>query len=854
MILRISACAFVLSCVAATGVFANVNPDASCNDDRDQIKRETWLRPRPMTQHMAHGQWSGLTAATVRAPVQNLRGGPAYSYLDLNNPPESDSPDDVAYTPDGGRVLVVHRETDNVTILDVNTRTVTHTIAVGDFPTDIAVTPNGQFAIVPNVFGNSLSIINLTTNSLQTSVPITGQQPYRVAITPDSAFAVVGVINDAVNSSFSVVDLNTMTEALTFPSTPQGVIGFFFTPEAGISGPLFTHFALTPDGNTIVCPHRGGAQVRLYDRSTGNSVTLSTATAPAAVSVSNDGTIAVIAHDNPGAVSRINLINQTVTNTFTIGQILEHVIRITPDNSHAIAGISNNVIFVNLTSGAIATTIMTGSVGDIELTFDGQYAFVSNFNARVIRISDRTLVATIPFAACVEAATSPVALRAVALNSRFREDIHFYNVNGASSSFEGFASTGAPPEVDGPRNLAISPNGQKLLVCNNLSRNVAVVNMATQAVQAYIEVGDRPLVAKVTPNGQYAVVCASDADRVRVIDMATNSIVASIIVSGRPAALRISPDSQWAYVLNVAGADMVNFIQLNGAASALVSQVSAGQTGSAQGYAYTEISGIELNSTGSILAVCDSFNDFLRLYDTATRTQIAAVAVGDFPIRVAFNPAGTRAYVANSFSNNVSVVNINGAASSTIATIPGIQFPLVVEVDPTGSFVYVGNSDANNSRLFIINTATNTVATSLVLSDPARQSHYSVADNVLYLALNDGNLARINAAGTSSTIIDSTPLAAGPSDMVFSDATKTAVTAQPIPDGIDIIDFDPPTPCPSDINGDGVTNVSDLLAVINAWGPCAAPCPPTCAADVTQDCVVNVSDLLAVINGWGPCP
>jgi hypothetical protein len=49
-----------------------------------------------------------------------------------------------------------------------------------------------------------------------------------------------------------------------------------------------------------------------------------------------------------------------------------------------------------------------------------------------------------------------------------------------------------------------------------------------------------------------------------------------------------------------------------------------------------------------------------------------------------------------------------------------------------------------------------------------------------------------------------------------------------------------------DVNGDGIVNVNDLLAVINAWGPC-----PCCAADVNEDGVVNVNDLLLVINTWG---
>jgi hypothetical protein len=62
-------------------------------------------------------------------------------------------------------------------------------------------------------------------------------------------------------------------------------------------------------------------------------------------------------------------------------------------------------------------------------------------------------------------------------------------------------------------------------------------------------------------------------------------------------------------------------------------------------------------------------------------------------------------------------------------------------------------------------------------------------------------------------------------------------------------------PCVADITGNQVVNVDDLLAVINAWGPCANP--NNCPADISPpggNDVVNVDDLLGVINGWGNCP
>jgi hypothetical protein len=54
--------------------------------------------------------------------------------------------------------------------------------------------------------------------------------------------------------------------------------------------------------------------------------------------------------------------------------------------------------------------------------------------------------------------------------------------------------------------------------------------------------------------------------------------------------------------------------------------------------------------------------------------------------------------------------------------------------------------------------------------------------------------------------------------------------------------------------GNGIVDVDDLLAVINAWGDCQKWY--TCPADVSPpvgDDEVNVDDLLTVIIAWGVC-
>jgi YVTN family beta-propeller protein len=827
--LTTAACLGVMMPAALTG--AQTKSETTSGMSNGPIV-QTWRRPGPV-MHAPPG-----------APWLVGRGDPTAMFLSVDEDPEGDMPREVAYAPDGSEIVVVQRDTDNVTFFDVDTRLPIATLAVGDFPVDVAVTPDGQYALVPNVLDNTVTMIDVFEHAVVETIPVTGEQPYSVAITPDGLLAVVGVITDGSTSRFSILDLTTKTELRSFPTTDQGVIGFFFTPETGGFGNIFTQSVLVPDGGTILLGDRANSVVTLYDLEGTVLETLAVADLPTAIDVSDDGTVAVVSHEGSArTITKIDLVNQVVDDAFTTAENLSNQsIRITPDKSHAIAAISNNVIFVNLTTGATTQTIMTGSVGEIEISFDGQYAFVSNFNARVIDIASQMLVDTIPFAPCAEAATSPTELRAVALNNRFRENIHFYNINGAAGFLEGSTKAGEPNEGDGCFGADISPDGAVAVVCNVVSENVAIIDMLTKTVRSYVEVGDRPKEVRITPDGAYAVVCAMDANQVVIIDLATDTAVASLPIFNRPGRVRISPDSQFAYVLNVAGTDRITFIALDGEDSSIIEQLPAGQTGSANGYAYTEVSGIELSPDGSILVCCDSFNDLLRIYDTATRTQIDAIAVGDFPIRAGFAPDGDTVYVTNAFGDSVSVVRNNGLTWQNIGAIPNIDFPLTVDVDAANEYVYVGNA-GNSPGVRVIDTDTlNVVRTVLFPEGSPRDSYLSDEDGLLYNGSTNAEMVVIEAAGADSAIVQTIPLAAGPSDLAFNQARKTSLTTYPGPDGVDIIPFG----VPGDLNGDGVVNVLDLLILLDEWGPC-----PACDSDLNGDGVVNVLDLLILLSNWG---
>ncbi|MDP6602242.1 MAG: hypothetical protein QGH76_08095 [Phycisphaerales bacterium] len=67
-------------------------------------------------------------------------------------------------------------------------------------------------------------------------------------------------------------------------------------------------------------------------------------------------------------------------------------------------------------------------------------------------------------------------------------------------------------------------------------------------------------------------------------------------------------------------------------------------------------------------------------------------------------------------------------------------------------------------------------------------------------------------------------------------------------DGVQLFEISCEDSCAADVNGDSMVDVSDLLAVIAAWGGTSG------SEDVNSDGAIDVSDLLAIIGVWGSCP
>jgi YVTN family beta-propeller protein len=115
----------------------------------------------------------------------------------------------------------------------------------------------------------------------------------------------------------------------------------------------------------------------------------------------------------------------------------------------------------------------------------------------------------------------------------------------------------------------------------------------------------------------------------------------------------------------------------------------------------------QVSSAAPFAYITNSGSNNVSVIDTATDTVTATVENVDIssPYAVAVNPTGTKVYVTNSGSNTVSVIDT--ATNNVTATVPVGSHPYAVAVNPNGAWVYVANENSNN--VSVINTTTNSV-------------------------------------------------------------------------------------------------------------------------------------------------
>ncbi|MCG5430912.1 Ig-like domain-containing protein [Mycobacterium sp. MYCO198283] len=320
--------------------------------------------------------------------------------------------------------------------------------------------------------------------------------------------------------------------------------------------------------------------------------------------------------------------------------------------------------------------------------------------------------------------------------------------------------TNQAPTAVGTNPFGVAVTGSRAYVANQASNTVSVVNTATNAVIATINVTGSPMGVAASADGTRVYV--SGGGGVSVINTATNAVVATVPLSGGQSyGIAASPNGSRVYVSQT-GDNTVAVI--NTATNTVVTNVTVGVTPG----------GLAVTPNGSRVYVANFNGGTVSVIDTATNTVVGSeIVVGANPYGVAISPDGTRAYVTNAGSNSVSVINT--ATNTVVGTVANVgATPWGVTVSPDGSSVLVANGD---DRIAVIETRTNTVITTTQIDSAPEAGYHTIAmsadGRTVYVTdFADASLRRLIVGTPANTA----PVVNGPPIVGAPNTTTGAVT------------------------------------------------------------------------------
>lgn len=235
-----------------------------------------------------------------------------------------------------------------------------------------------------------------------------------------------------------------------------------------------------------------------------------------------------------------------------------------------------------------------------------------------------------------------------------------------------------------------------------------------------------------------------------------NSFFVNTAVGSHPSGLAITPNGQYVYVANIGD----NTVSVVSTATHKVVQTISGFN---QPYTVT------INPAGTKAYVANSAPTAttVSVIDIATNTISATISgFNNGPSGMAITPDGLFGYV-NSYGNphnfaqrGTTVQKVNLTTNTVVAPAITVgNYPAAVTMHPSGSYVYVANYNtgtAGNDTVSVIDTGTNTVIATI----PGFFGPYQIAINpagTYAYVTNYGNNFNAGQYGTTVSVIDVNP-------------------------------------------------------------------------------------------------
>jgi YVTN family beta-propeller protein len=261
-------------------------------------------------------------------------------------------------------VYSANYDNDTISAIDTGSNQVVGLpISVGDGPYAMAITPNGKTLYVGNSNSEDISVVDIQTNQIVATIP-TGYSAASMAVSPDGKTLYFGSDDDAV----LVIDTQT-----------NQIVGDPILVGAGLWA-----LALTPDGKKLYVASQEEGVVYVVDTQTRQvSSPIPVGETPIYIAITPDGKSAYVVNEDSDDVSVIDTqTNQVVGSPIPVGES-PWGIAITPDGTRAyVANVGSDDVTVIDTQSkqVVGSPIAVGEDPyEAALTPDGKTLYVANY-------------------------------------------------------------------------------------------------------------------------------------------------------------------------------------------------------------------------------------------------------------------------------------------------------------------------------------------------------------------------------------------------------------------------------------------------------------------------------------------
>jgi PQQ-dependent catabolism-associated beta-propeller protein len=220
----------------------------------------------------------------------------------------------------------------------------------------------------------------------------------------------------------------------------------------------------------------------------------------------------------------------------------------------------------------------------------------------------------------------------------------------------------AIPSGDSPEIFSLSPDGKTAYVSIEEDSQMAAYDLASKKPLFSVKTGAEPEGVLASADGKFVYVTSEAANTVYAVDVAQRKLAGQVKVGLRPRRFALSPDGSELWVTNELGAS-VSIIATQGMK---VKQTLSFQLPGMRASDITPV-GMLMTPDGKTVWVALGRANHVAEVDVTTRTVRRVVLVGKRAWGVALGKDGSRLYVANGMSDDMTIINTeNGKALKTV--------------------------------------------------------------------------------------------------------------------------------------------------------------------------------------------